>query len=401
MIRKRSRRSRRRPLPLLSRDVPNLTQSNNGLQDSAQVGPSQVASPSTIDDAVNQPDLDSDHNGLDAENGTRTTDVVVQMREDAGVAGVPHKSVMGGRAGTETENEHDHQVDIGLEISPSASDSSEDDSSSSASDSSDGDVFEQFLPYLSHDCFTDDQENDDESNSPADVDPILEEIETLEPMEADNDRSLTTQQHFNDNENMEKAARILTSVKRFMSRPILLGAISLYGKVRYTLEHYDHLVEMMKDGESGTRLPSSVTMRKSVFPQMIKTILVQSSIQQFKTKASFTPYLSMTSTLGNRQKEAVVVLPSAWARMDIRSLHVIRELACIEKCRCDRHTSSSDLRMDTTRYVTKRAEVVRNNDSLDNPKPRGSLAETFFKGFSNNFRNAQRKDTMSEFEVEE
>ena len=50
--------------------------------------------------------------------------------------------------------------------------------------------------------------------------------------------------------------------------------------------------------------------------------------------------------------------------MYVKSLHVIREFACIEDCRCARHPGSSDLRMYTTRYVTRRAELMKNNKSL-------------------------------------
>ncbi len=163
---------------------------------------------------------------------------------------------------------------------------------------------------------------------------------------------------------VQKVVNIISWVKRFINRGVLLGMISLYGKIRYTLEHYEHLVVMMKDEEKGTNLPSSSKMRKYVFPQILKKLFVKSKIETFPMKAGFSSYLPTSSNLSSKQTEAVVVLPSSWARIDVRSLHVLREIACIESCRCGRTFGSSDLRVDSTNHVIKRNELSRHSDTL-------------------------------------
>ena len=163
------------------------------------------------------------------------------------------------------------------------------------------------------------------------------------------------------------ALDFVDSLKRSMTRPVLLGIVSLYGKVRYTLDHYEHLVEMMKDGreeDEGATLPSATTMRKSIFPRILKNLLVGSSIEKFPAKPGFSSYINTSSKLTRRQTEAVVVLPSAWARMDVRSLHVLREMACVAECRCGRKFGTSDLRVDTSNHVVEREEITRHSDTL-------------------------------------
>ena len=54
---------------------------------------------------------------------------------------------------------------------------------------------------------------------------------------------------------MHEARTLCQEIKKFMTRPTLLGILSLYGKPRLTLASYDHLVALMKDGDSGTHLP--------------------------------------------------------------------------------------------------------------------------------------------------
>ena len=61
------------------------------------------------------------------------------------------------------------------------------------------------------------------------------------------------------------ARGIVSKILSFMKRTTFLGIISLYGKVRYTLEGYEHLFVMMKDSPNGQILLSSSTMRKKIF----------------------------------------------------------------------------------------------------------------------------------------
>ena len=149
-----------------------------------------------------------------------------------------------------------------------------------------------------------------------------------------------------------------------MRRSVLLGIVSLYGKVRYTLENYDHLVAMMQDQKDGTILPCASTMRKYVFPRILKELFMKSSIESFPMKAVVSTYVRSTSNLSLRQSEAVVVLPSSWAKLDVRCLHVLREIVCIQSCRCGRPLGSHDLRVGSTNHVTRRKQVSRHNNSL-------------------------------------
>lgn len=63
-------------------------------------------------------------------------------------------------------------------------------------------------------------------------------------------------------DNKRRALKVVASLRRSMSRAVVFGMISLYGKVRYSLENYEHLVAMLKDGNDGLIVPSGSTMRK-------------------------------------------------------------------------------------------------------------------------------------------
>ena len=167
----------------------------------------------------------------------------------------------------------------------------------------------------------------------------------------------------NDMPSDQFVSKLVLTAKKMMSRPVLLACISLYGKCRYTIEHYEHLVIMMRDCNNGVLLPSAATMRKVIFPRMCRTLFVQSSIESFPRKSGFSNYLTR-STWAQRQCEAVVVLPSSWAKLDVRSLYVLREIACIERCRCGRQEGTSDLRIDTSNHVTQRKSFSRHSDVL-------------------------------------
>ena len=162
----------------------------------------------------------------------------------------------------------------------------------------------------------------------------------------------------------QKAASIVSYIKKYMSRPIFLGIVSLYGRARYTSEQYDFLVAMKQDRSDEPPLPCSTTMRKKIFPRMLARLLVKSEVVSFSMKPGYSSYLTKTSKLSHRQSEAVVVLPSSWAKLDIRCIHVLRELACIAECRCHRLFGSADLRVDSTAHVLRRAEFSRNSDTL-------------------------------------
>lgn len=220
--------------------------------------------------------------------------------------------------------------------------------------SSDDDLIGSFLKDATFDIF---DTGDDESDTSTLPDtPLEDEVDSVE------DSSAAA-----DDDEVELARNFITSFKRSMRRSVLLGILSLYGKVRYTLDHYEHLVALMQergDGKEGIILPCATTMRKSVFPRILKHLFVKSSIETFPMKKSYTHYLPTSSQLSRRQSEAVVVLPSSWAKYDVRCLHVLLEIACIESCRCTRKFGSSDLRVDSAQHVTQRKRLSNYSQTL-------------------------------------
>lgn len=163
--------------------------------------------------------------------------------------------------------------------------------------------------------------------------------------------------------NGDDVSRVSTVLTKFMPRHVLLAIISLYGKCRYTLDHYEHLVAMMRDVSGSPSLPCATTMRKVIFPRLLKNQFVQSSKRTFPRKSNVFMNPAHTA-LARTQDEAVVVLPSSWAKMDMKCLHTLRELVCIDKCRCNRKEGSDDLRVDSTAHVVKREQMSKYSDTL-------------------------------------
>lgn len=171
------------------------------------------------------------------------------------------------------------------------------------------------------------------------------------------------------------AHTIASSIISKITRPIMLAALSLYGKPRYTLLHYEHLVQMMKDGDSINVLPSATSMRQSIFPRLLQENFVTSTKATFKTP-------DYTSTSGQmeddisipaakrrklrteREHQAVVILPSSWAKVDVRCIHALKELVCLDSCRCSRPRGKSDLRINSAPHVVRRAELSTHSDTL-------------------------------------
>ena len=164
-------------------------------------------------------------------------------------------------------------------------------------------------------------------------------------------------------EELSAAIRFISVFKQKMNRSVLLAAVSLYGKCRFTLLHYEHLVRLLRWVGANVSLPSASTMRKVIFPRMVKTLFVLSEIKSFPTKKGAINNLSRSS-LVKRQSEAVVVLPSSWAKLDIRCLHVLREIVCLSECRCARKFGTQDLRVDSTNHVVERERLSRQMDAL-------------------------------------
>ena len=72
----------------------------------------------------------------------------------------------------------------------------------------------------------------------------------------------------------------------------------------------------------------------------------------FQTKSSYNPIQVANDS---SRSEAAVVLPSSWAKYDVKSLHVLREIVCTSNCRCREVFGSDDIRVDSTNHVKHRA----------------------------------------------
>ena len=169
------------------------------------------------------------------------------------------------------------------------------------------------------------------------------------------------------------AVEVVKTIKSFMRRPTFLGIITMYGQPRLTLAAYDHVVALMKDADSENTLPSSTTLRQHIFPKLLRENFVTSSItnfgahspseqqddQQDKQQDSSSPHPS-----GKKKNEAVIVLLSSWAKFDIRSLHVLREIVCVQSCRCAPKLGESDLRIETTPAVHAKSTLSTKSDFL-------------------------------------
>ena len=116
---------------------------------------------------------------------------------------------------------------------------------------------------------------------------------------------------------------------------------------------------MLKDYEI---FPSPTNMRQVVFPFLVKNRFVPSSkvvcpskkkmIDSFYNSrindTSATISANASSRRPYKRNEAIVVLPSSWARLGIRSYHVLREIACIHDCRFIPSIGKDDLRIEST-----------------------------------------------------
>ena len=164
-----------------------------------------------------------------------------------------------------------------------------------------------------------------------------------------------------------KARNVVDYIKHNLKRETFMGIISLYGKTRYTLDNYDHLVAMMKDKQQGVCLPSASSMRQHIFPYLVSNLFVHSTVKAFKFKKGYQLQPRSDESMKKSEKrknEAVVVLPSSWAKIDVRTLTVLRNIICLETCRCLRTFGNTDLRMDSISHVTRRTEISKHGHTL-------------------------------------
>ena len=173
-----------------------------------------------------------------------------------------------------------------------------------------------------------------------------------------------------DEVNIARGYAVLKRLKKYMTRNVFLSILTLYGKSRYTLAAYDHHVVMMKDRREGRPLPSSSTMRHRVLPYLLSNIFVPSTIRSFKVKdghassISRANGISSTTSVSKHSSECVVVLPSQWAQYDVRCIHTLRELSCINGCRCHPQQGSSDVRIESSNVIQQRHKISQHSNCL-------------------------------------
>ena len=167
-----------------------------------------------------------------------------------------------------------------------------------------------------------------------------------------------------DEPNMKKLKLVKRKFFRTFANSYLIGITSLYGKPRYTMDQYSHLVAIVKNFE---RLPSPTTMRLRLLPYLIKSLFVPSKKVACPSKKGLTGTVTLSQALGSsstslisdHRNEAVLVLPSDWAKLDIRSIHVLREIVCLDRCRCcSLHSTrvSNDIRIESTARIRDKRE---------------------------------------------
>lgn len=143
-----------------------------------------------------------------------------------------------------------------------------------------------------------------------------------------------------------------------------LTAISLYGKARYTTGQYEHLVVMKHNISDQPAMLCSTTVHKIVFLSLLEANFVKSGVISFPIKYRYLTHITKSLNLSQRQSEAVAVLLSSWAKLDVECLSVVRELVCLSNGRCVRPLRLSDLRVDSAAQVTWRAKQSKNSDVL-------------------------------------
>lgn len=165
-----------------------------------------------------------------------------------------------------------------------------------------------------------------------------------------------------------EASRLYRQVSRKLSKSSMKGILSLYGKSRFTLLQYDHMVDMIKEHET---LPSSSTLRRRLFPYLVKKHFVHSKIVTCETKSGQIGTIEQEAESGaasttinsGKRNQAVVILPSEWARLDIRCIHTLRDFICIDGCRCHPKKNSNDIRIESSNRVKNGARFMNQSIS--------------------------------------
>lgn len=148
----------------------------------------------------------------------------------------------------------------------------------------------------------------------------------------------------------ETARSILHNLRRKFKAGTFIGLITLYGKPRLTLEGYRHVASLLKPYQ---HIPGATTLRQNVFPFLVKHRFVSSERIKCPLKQNKpTPPPSLGRYNSSNKTDAVRVLPSQWARFDVRCFHTLRGLVCLSQCKCFPRNGDDDVRIESVPRVS-------------------------------------------------
>ena len=212
-------------------------------------------------------------------------------------------------------------------------------------------VFSHSLLELCENTDEDTGFDDTDFNSSSDDESVDNNQQTTTPLNADD------QHTFN---NMRIISSRLTRIlPRKITKASFTAILTLYGKSRFTLVAYKHIVKLMKEFRP---LPSATSIRTRLFPYIVENLLVPSTTVQFPSKTAETGTVQQvlqggarsTQAVAGNNNRAVVILPSSWARFDIQCIHILSDIVCLERCRCFPSPRAHDVRIEASQRVAKK-----------------------------------------------
>lgn len=113
-----------------------------------------------------------------------------------------------------------------------------------------------------------------------------------------------------------------------MTMQTFLGAVTVYGKARFSLRQYEHLCFILKGLTGSSHLPSVNSVRQTIWPYFARTLFVPSRIRQLPVNERFALSRQGCSrdSDGVWRRSTLVVLPSEWAKIDVATLFIYEEL---------------------------------------------------------------------------
>lgn len=155
-------------------------------------------------------------------------------------------------------------------------------------------------------------------------------------------------------DHIRDAKRLMKHLRKTFSPSVILGFMSLYGKVRLTLEQYSFFACVMRETGSNARLPSHGKIRQHLLPHLMARKFVSSELRCFEvTKDGDEGHGSARSIPG------ILVSPLSWAVMDVACVHVADELFCKHHaCSCHRTTDNFSTR------TIEQSNIVQNPEDV-------------------------------------